>query len=440
MQKRIVLVKPPECSIFNFGTFSLGVLAAAVRHLAEVKIIDVTDLSASSAAEAVWSHEPDLIGVTVMGLASVQSCADLLRQLRATGKNVGRRSSSTKFIAGGHGASMLPRLLLEAGADAVVIGEGEMTLSKLLMEGIRPGAPGLACLSEGRVVIGPPQKLISPLDALAPPARELMPPPPDGVHLMETSRGCPHTCTFCETTRFYGKRWRGLSPHRVVKEVRRLVAEYDAWIIHIADDNFTASLPRVFNICEALQKEQFLPAFFMASARGDDLLADPNLLPTLAAARILRLTVGVESLDLPTTSGVGKHIPLETYQEVFKRMRELGMFSVASFIIGLPGEDPQARERSVQMAIEAEPDAAHFLPFQPLPGTPLAAEHGRIDPDPEDVHDANKFTQTFFAHPTIRARLQAAGAQDGIRGILARGALEKHSQTVAAIVIRNRSR
>lgn len=426
MPKRIVLVKPPERCFFNFGTFSLGVLGAAVLHLAEVSIIDATHLSASAAAEAVWSQEPDLIGVTVMGMASVQPCADFLRQLRATAKGFGTRSSSTQLIAGGHGASTLPRLLLEAGADAVVMGEGELTLTQILLEGIRPGAPGLASLMDDKVVMGPPQKLVSPLDCLTPPARELMPPPPDGIHLMETSRGCPHACAFCETTRFYGKRWRAHSPERVVTEVRRLVEEYNAWIIHIADDNFAASLPRVFHICEALQKEQVLPAFFLASARGDDLVADPNLLPALAAARILRLTVGVESLDLHTASGVGKHIALGTYRQAFKRMRELGMFSVASLIVGLPGEDPQARERSVELAIEAEPDAAHFLPFLPLPGTPLAASNGRVDPDPADVRDARKFTQAFFAHPTVRARLETAANLNNIRGILARGSLENH--------------
>jgi len=439
MSKRIVLVKPPERSFFNFGTFSLGVLGAAVRHLAEVIIIDATDLSVSAAAEAVWSHEPGLIGVTVMGVASIKSCADFLRQLSVTGKNLGRRNS-TQVIAGGHGASTLPHLLIEAGADAVVVGEGELTLAKILLEGIRPGAPGLACLKDDRIIIGHPQKLIAPLDNLAPPARDLMPPPPDGIHLMETSRGCPHACTFCETTRFYGKRWRGHSPQRVVSEVGRLVAEYDAWIIHIADDNFTASLPRVFHICNILQKDQVLPAFFMASARGDDLVANENLLPALAAARILRITVGVESLDLPTASKAGKHIALETYRQAFKRMRELGMFSVASFIVGLPGESPRARGSVVELAIEAEPDAAHFLPFLPLPGTPLAAtDRGRIDPDPEDVHDANRFTQTFFAHPTVRARLQASSVQDGIRGILARGALEKHSNIMATSLSDQRS-
>lgn len=89
----------------------------------------------------------------------------------------------------------------------------------------------------------------------------------------------------------------------------------------------------------------------------------------------------------------------------------------------------------MELAIEAEPDSAHFLPFLHLPGTPLTNSNGGIDPDPVDVHDAKKFTQAFFAHPTVRARLQATGTQDGIRGILARGTLENHSHYTVASVI-----
>ena len=435
--RKIVLVKPPERSFFNFGTYSLGVLGAAVRHLAEVVIIDATDRPLNAAVEEAWEYKPEFIGVTVMGLASVKAGADFLRGLKTAGRTTDSRCSTTSIIAGGHGASMSPALLLEAGADAVVMGEGELTLPRILTEGIRPGSPGLACLTDAGMVLGPPQKLVSPLDRVAPPARELMPQPPDGVHLMETSRGCPHACAFCETTRFYGRRWRAHSPERVAVEVKRLVEEHNAWIINIADDNFTADPQRVLRICEVLQR-QMLPAFFMVSARGDDLLADSDLLPAMAAARILRVTVGVESLYLPAASGVGKPIGIETYHQAFKRMRELGIFSVASLIVGLPGENPPARASSVELAIAAEPDSAHFLPFLPLPGTPLAAKDGGVDPDPADLRDAKKFTQAFFAHPAVQARLQAAAQRDDIRGILARGTLEKHSHyTLASDQLKN---
>jgi hypothetical protein len=426
MIERLVLVKPPERSAFNFGAFSLGTLAGAVRQLAEVSILDATDAQPAQAAQAVFARQPDLIGITAMGLTSVRPVVDFIQALRTAGKGLGKGRERVPIIAGGHGASMAPIPILEAGADAVVVGEGELTLRQIIERGIVAGSPGLACRVDGQVVTGPPQQLIQPLDRLAFPARDLMAAPPDGIHLMETSRGCPHACAFCETTRFYGRRWRPHSPERVVAEIERLVDDHNAWIIHFADDNFAASPLRVKRICEKLQRVA-LPVFFMASARTDDLVSDPDLLPAMAAARILRVTVGVETLDQDAASRINKPIPLETHQQAFQRMRELGIFSVASLIVGLPDEDPTAREQSVERAIEAGPDSAHFLPFLPLPGIPLAASYEGCDPDPRDVQDAREYSLAFLQHPIVQARLEEAAAGDDIRGLLARATLARRA-------------
>jgi anaerobic magnesium-protoporphyrin IX monomethyl ester cyclase len=420
LKPRILLVKPPERSSFNFGAFSLGVLAAAVRDLADLEILDATSLSLDEAMAAVEQRDPDLAGVTAMGFSSVAPVAAFVRRLAAA-----RRHGRPALVAGGHGASSLPREILEAGADAVVIGEGEATFRRLIEEGIeavRPGDPGLALLVDGQVIVGPPQKLVFPLDRLRTPARDLMLPPVDGVHLMETSRGCPHACSFCEATRFYGRRWRGYTPGRVVAEVRRLVEDFGAYVIEFADDNFTASPPRVLRICEALQG-QSLPAFFLVSARADDLVAHLDLIPALAEARMLRVSVGVETLDPEVAAGVGKPIPPEVYREAFGRMRENGIFSVASLIVGLPGETPEGRARAADLAVEAAPDAARFLPFLPVPGSPLRSARPAYHPDPADVRDAVLFTRTFYTHPEVRGRLEKAVKDGDVRGLLAAGTL-----------------
>jgi anaerobic magnesium-protoporphyrin IX monomethyl ester cyclase len=328
---------------------------------------------------------------------------------------------------------MLPRFLLEAGADAVVVGEGELTFERLLDNGIVLGAAGLTCLEGNKLITGPPQCLIVPLDQLQPPARDLMPQPHDAIHLMETSRGCPHDCAFCETTRFYGRRWRPYSPERVVSEVRRLVGDFDAWIIHITDDNFAADRKRVLHICSELQKET-LPAFFMVSARADDLVTDPELLPAMAAARILRITVGVETLVPEIASSIRKPTGLDVYREAFKRMREFHIFSIASFIVGLPGERPQERENAVDLALEAGPDSARFLPFLPLPGILLTSKRDGFDPYPCDVIDAQRFNCEFLYHPTVQANLKTAAEKRNIRGMLARATLKKSKKPLVSQV------
>lgn len=425
MAQRVLLIKPPEESRFNFGAFSLGVLAAAVRDVADVRILDATRLTIAETVRRAAEAAPDWVGVTTMALGSLVPASALIRNLRTTLPRV-------RVVAGGHGASMLPRVPLEAGADTVVLGEGEITLRRLLVQGLSADLTGLARLADGVETRGPGAPLVRPLDALEPPARDLMPEPAGGVHLMETSRGCPHACRFCETTRFYGRRWRYLTPPRVAAEVRRLVQEHDAWIIEITDDNFAASRRRVLEICRLLQQEE-LPAFFMLSARADDLVANPGLLPAMAAARMLRISVGVETLDPGVARRAGKAIPLDTYRQLFERMRNLGMFSVASFITGLPGETTETRRSTVDLAEAAGPDAAQFVPFYPFPGIPLS--HGRtgFDPDPVAVDDARRFTGEFYTRSSAYQRLAGAAEGEGVRALLARGTLEKYASSQTAV-------
>lgn len=416
MPPRVLLVKPPEKSAFNFGTFSLAVLAAAIRDVADVSLFDATDLSIAAASEAIVSRQPDIVGITAMAMPSVAPVAELARHVR-------NAIPSVRLVAGGHGGSMAPRHLLNAGVDVVVIGEGETTFRRLLLEGFDMPIPGVARWSEGRLSIACPAALVDDLDALPPPARDLMPSSPDGVHLIETSRGCPHACSFCETTRFYGRRWRFRSPETVAEEVRRLVEDFDAWIIEITDDNFAASPRRVLRICDELRKGP-LPLFFMLSVRADDLYARPELIEALVSVRMVRVGIGVETLDPGVAATTGKAIPLDAYRAVFENLRQSGALSLASFIVGLPGETPDARRRAVELAVEAAPDAAQFVPFHPYPGLPL---YGRSDGSPavEDTRDAEAFTNAFYSNERTRERLMQAAGGDGVRAILAQKILAK---------------
>ncbi len=426
----LLLVKPPERSRFSFGAFSLAVLAAAVRDLARVAILDASELTPAQALREISDARPDWIGITTMALASLAPAAQLIRALR-------QRLPRARILVGGHGASMLPRPVLEAGADAVIRGEGELALRAVLADGLADHSAdalvpaGAVRLRGGELVQGEMPPLVVPLDRLSAPALDLLPAPAGGVHLLETSRGCPHDCGFCETTRFYGRRWRWRTPVRVAADIRGLVTDQAAWLIEITDDNFAASRRRVRQIC-ALLEDVDLPACILVSARADDLLADPELLPAMARARMLRVSVGVETLSDELGQRSGKAIGLDAYRTLFARMRELGMFSVASFIIGLPGETPRQRAEAVELARAAAPDAARFLPFYPFPGIPLAAGRDSYDPDPADTAMAARCTDAFYGAPEVHERLQRIASGDDIGAMLARGTLARNADAAMA--------
>lgn len=408
---RVTLVKPPEQARLNFGTFSLAVLASAATDIASVDILDATYLSVQDAVAAILKLKPDVLGITTMSLQSVEKVSILLQVIRQKG-------FMGKIVVGGHGASMMPLPILQSGADVVVYGEGEVTFRELLQSGISEKIQGIYFLKDGNLQKTKHRNLID-IEKLKAPARNLCPKVEDGIYLLETSRGCPHACSFCETSRFFSCTWRGKSPQKIVEEVEVLVND-DAVAIQIADDNFTANPKRVIEICRLL-KDKPLPLFFMFSARTDDLLEEPTLIPALAQAHFLRTTIGVETLVHEIAKSIGKPISFKQHKRAFDKLRKEGIFTVASFIVGLPHETEAMRARYVEWAVQLS-DSAVFLPFQPFPGTPMASEAS----EPEDwcVKRAEELTLQFRRHPVALERLALAAQKSTVRGMLARATLK----------------
>jgi radical SAM superfamily enzyme YgiQ (UPF0313 family) len=96
---------------------------------------------------------------------------------------------------------------------------------------------------------------------------------------------------------------------------------------------------------------------------------------------------------------------------------------MAAFITGLPGETEDMRNRCVELAVTVGVDAAQFVPFQPLPGTPL--EKGSGEPESWAEEAAAQYTTDFRRHPAVIAQLLEAAPQTTVRGMLARAALAK---------------
>ena len=420
---RVTLVKPPEQSRMNFGAFSLEVLSSAVTDIASVDILDATNLSVDKAVAEIARRNPDVTGITVMGLKSVNPVCAFVRAIH-------RMGFKGQIVAGGHGASMLPQEILLSGADCVVYGEGELTFREILQSGISEKVQGIYLLKEGCLLKTRQREFIN-LDRLKEPARHLSPLPQDNIYLLETSRGCPHNCSFCETSRFFSCTWRGRSPSNVVKDIRKLVND-GAIIIQISDDNFTADPKRVIEICHLLKNEP-LPLFFMFSARSDDLTKYPELIPNLAKANFLRVTIGVETIIPEIAKSIGKNISFRQHRQAFDSLQKAGIFTIASFIVGLPGETENMRKSYIERALELA-DSATFLPFQPFPGTPMAKGVG----EPEDwcVEYAARLTREFSLHPASERRLVLAAKEKTVRGMLARATLQNRLNEIPNLLVK----
>jgi len=154
-------------------------------------------------------------------------------------------------------------------------------------------------------------------------------------HIM-TSRGCPFVCTFCAAHRTHGRTMRYHSVERVRDDLRKLQDLYGATKIIFQDDHLMGDKNRVYRILEIVGKLK------LQSLYQNGLTLYALDLPMLQAFH----NAGVRHLMLPVESGnerVLKELmkkPLKKHisERVAKDCRDLGIYTNANCIIGMPGE------------------------------------------------------------------------------------------------------
>ncbi len=167
----------------------------------------------------------------------------------------------TIVVAGGELATHKSReILISNYADLVVKEEGETTFLEIVRAAVNGKSfsdiEGIDFLdSSSQVIIrNPSRTLMQKLDDLPLPEIHDLSWSEYGQWTIFTSRGCPFKCTYCSSAAYWKHTIRYHSAERVVYEILRLVNEYGASDIYIADDTFTLNKKRVYDICRLLNE------------------------------------------------------------------------------------------------------------------------------------------------------------------------------------------
>jgi len=365
---------------------NLCCLAAYVREMhsdLNIKIFDAEIQSASHedvVREAV-NFSPDLIGITTNTCVfdSVTQVISLLKE----------KLSRVPVILGGPHVSALPnRSLIETKADLVVIGEGELTFGEVVgqiknKENNWGVIKGLAYRDySGEVKINPPRELMTNLDMLPFPARDLVdnslysPAPTKRVGLglstlISTSRGCPFNCGFCGAQTVWTRRIRMRSPESVVAEIEECVRKYGVRLFNFADELFTSDKKRVADTCQLINRHS-LKIRWVCSARAQNL--DFETLKIMKQAGCHEISFGIESGNRDILKRIDKGINLDEALRIIKLTKKAGIATHASYILGYIGETEETIKDTISFAKELNTAVAAFFIASPLPGTRLYKE------------------------------------------------------------------
>lgn len=229
--------------------------------------------------------------------------------------------------------------------DAVVIGEGEVTLSEIIAcyekAGRISSCPGAFFRINGKIIYGGQRELINDLDIL---------PYPDFSDLINDYkaifgeklwlsiswlRGCPHRCVFCYETRFWG-RCRGRLPQSVVNEFIYQENKYGIRKFHKADSTLAVSQEQLEQICDLLIEAK-LDVKWYSQARAEGYLT-LSLLQKMRKSGCKALSYGVESGSQSVIDRMNKGLDLKTEQEVIINTDKAGIGASITIMAGALGE------------------------------------------------------------------------------------------------------
>ena len=359
------------------GTLYVAAVLQKAGH--EVRFFNGAFLTHDTILSDVCKFNPEFIGIysTTFGWEKAKKTAGDFR--KALQHDV--------FICSGgpYPIAMQEHCLEDAGRlfDATVTGEGEFTslemLERLQAGQTLEGIQGVIYRDGDRLVKNPPRPLITDLDSLPFPARELLgdanlyvPPPATyrrkPVAVLMTSRGCNRQCIYCfqiDKTRKSGIRYR--SVNNVLEEIELCIKQGYREIKFI-DDTLAADYDRAMQIAKGI-KERGLDFTWFASACVNQV--DRPLLQAFKDAGCWAVLFGAESGVQKNLNAIKKGTTLEQIQKAVSAAKDVGLKVSTPFMFGIPGETFEEGLQTIEFAIDLDPDIANFHAITPFPGTHL---------------------------------------------------------------------
>ncbi len=345
----------------------LGLITVAALLPTEWEL-RLVDLNTRKLTEQDWEWA-DLVMFSAM-LVQKESLLALIREAVKRGKTT---------VAGGPYPTSVPKEILDAGVDFLVRGEAEDTMP-LFLSALREGAK--SAVFEEPVK---PDLTKSPV-----PRFDLLRFGDYLTLVIQTSRGCPFECEFCDVVNLYGRKTRHKTPDQVLKELETIYSLGWRGEIFICDDNFIGDKKHALAVLHKLipwMKNHGEP-FSFATQASVNLGQDNDLINLLTEANISRVIVGVESPDENVLALTRKHQNIRhPLAQSLSNMNRNGLFAIASFIIGFDQESEGAGNRICEFVEELGLPLVTLNILSILPNTCLwdrLKQEGRLHQDTND--------------------------------------------------------
>jgi len=203
---------------------------------------------------------------------------------------------------------------------------------------------------------------------------------------IHTSRGCPFLCVFCSNPALHGRAVRFMSVDRVIEDVTRMRDEFGLTVLMIEDDHFFHNQKRAKALLARLSELGIRCEF----PNGVAVYAiDEEVAELFARAGVSAVALAVESgSDYVLNRIIKKPLRKKGIRPAVEALRKFDVRSHVFIVTGLPGEQDEHRQETVEMLLDNGFDWVHVYLAMPIFGSRLyeiCKEKGYID-NPLDMH------------------------------------------------------
>lgn len=340
------------------------------------------NLSLSDVEREIRQFEPDTVGITssrgyVCVAGSIEPTFQVLDLIR-------RKFSHIRVLVFGGIAYYFTELLLSRGADVVIRKEPELKYLEVINNFPEFGTvTGISYRKGGCIVHNPDDTEQVDLNLLPPINYHLLNPdhlriemnpmyydytiPSKKFVTLETSRGCPYDCIFCNLYH-HGRKMRYKSTDKVLDEIQYYKSEFGVDVFCIPDPTFTINRQRVIDLCERIRQLPY-KIYWRAVTRPD--YVDLDLLGLMKSAGCYHLSFGFETADDEILKGIRKKFTAEDVEQAVKMCKKIGITASLFSLFFLPGETRQSIDHTLKFTIGVKPLWVGANIATPIPYTEL---------------------------------------------------------------------
>lgn len=384
------------------GILSIASLLKEKKY--EVKIIDTRIIERNPLRRIIDEcKDASLVGISAM-TAQVKNGLEISKLVK--------EKTKAKIVWGGIHPTLFPiQTCQNKYVDFVVIWEGEETMVELLEELEKKKnnfekIKGLVFKRGNKVIRNEPKDILN-MDNLPYLHYEIielnryllksLPKSEQKVRtlVIETSRGCPHRCTFCIHVVGNDRRYRSKSVERTIKELKAISKKYNIKMIGFVGDNFFVNRKWVKELLTEMINEK-INLRWAAECRADYFRKghiDGELLELMKESGCASFTIGGESGSQKILDFLKKDITVKDIENSARMCNKYGIVPSYSFITGIPGETKKDAKKTAQLIVRLKklcPDSFGGVGvFTPFPGGDLyniTMKKGRLK-EPKKLED-----------------------------------------------------